>query len=82
MGQAIFRGYDRDTLNREYNNRAKVPNAAEARIFVSGHSAGGHLVAMLMASDWRPSTGCPPTRSRRAAGSAGSTTSSRSGSAT
>lgn len=23
-----------------------------ARIFVSGHSAGGHLVAMLMATDW------------------------------
>jgi arylformamidase len=29
MGQAIFRGYDRESLDREYNNRAKVPNAAE-----------------------------------------------------
>ncbi len=25
-----------------------------SRIFISGHSAGGHLVAMLMATDWRP----------------------------
>jgi arylformamidase len=28
------------------------------RIFVSGHSAGGHLVAMLMAADW-PAFGLP-----------------------
>ncbi len=28
------------------------------RIFVSGHSAGGHLVAMLMAGDW-PTVGLP-----------------------
>lgn len=28
------------------------------RIFVSGHSAGGHLVAMLMAADW-PTFGLP-----------------------
>jgi arylformamidase len=29
------------------------------RIFVSGHSAGGHLVAMLLAADW-PAFGLPP----------------------
>lgn len=30
------------------------------RLFVSGHSAGGHLVAMLMATDWPAfDTGCP-----------------------
>jgi arylformamidase len=29
MGQAIFRGYDREALDREYNNRAKVPKAME-----------------------------------------------------
>jgi arylformamidase len=29
------------------------------RIFVSGHSAGGHLVAMLLATDW-PAFGAPP----------------------
>lgn len=30
MGPAIFRGYDREALDREYNNRAKVPGAAES----------------------------------------------------
>src|SRR5438552_2720600 len=30
-----------------------------ARIFVSGHSAGGHLVAMLMATDWPRFAGLP-----------------------
>jgi arylformamidase len=29
MTPAIFRGYDRDALDREYNNRKKVANAAE-----------------------------------------------------
>src|SRR5690606_28706381 len=30
------------------------------RLFVSGHSAGGHLVAMLMATDWPAfDAGCP-----------------------
>jgi arylformamidase len=29
------------------------------RIFLSGHSAGGHLVAMLMATDWPPFAGLP-----------------------
>ena len=29
------------------------------RLYVSGHSAGGHLVAMLMATDW-PALGLPP----------------------
>ncbi|MFQ5983620.1 MAG: alpha/beta hydrolase, partial [Woeseiaceae bacterium] len=30
------------------------------RIFVSGHSAGGHIVAMLMATDWPALAGLPP----------------------
>jgi len=30
------------------------------RITVSGHSAGGHLVAMLMATDWAAFAGLPP----------------------
>ncbi|HEV8673791.1 MAG TPA: alpha/beta hydrolase [Methylomirabilota bacterium] len=30
-----------------------------ARIFVSGHSAGGHLVAMLLATDWPRFAGLP-----------------------
>lgn len=29
MGEAIYLGYDREGLDREYNNRKKVPNAAE-----------------------------------------------------
>jgi arylformamidase len=29
------------------------------RIFVSGHSAGGHLVAMLMSTDWKAFDGLP-----------------------
>jgi arylformamidase len=29
------------------------------RIFVSGHSAGGHLVAMLMSTDWKAFGGLP-----------------------
>ncbi|HYY05562.1 MAG TPA: alpha/beta hydrolase [Candidatus Limnocylindria bacterium] len=29
MGQTVFRGYDREALDREYNNRAKVKDAAE-----------------------------------------------------
>jgi arylformamidase len=29
VGPAIFRGYDRDALDREYNNRKKVANAAD-----------------------------------------------------
>jgi len=30
------------------------------RIFVSGHSAGGHLVGMLMSTDWPAFAGVPP----------------------
>lgn len=29
------------------------------RIYISGHSAGGHLVAMLMATDWQSFAGAP-----------------------
>ena len=29
MVQSVFRGYDREGLDREYNNRAKVADAAE-----------------------------------------------------
>ncbi len=41
-----------------------------ARIFVSGHSAGGHLVAMLLATDWS-SFGAPADVIRAGAGISG-----------
>ena len=34
-----------------YKNAAKF-NGSRAKIYVSGHSAGGHLTAMLAATDW------------------------------
>jgi arylformamidase len=33
-------------------NNARTFNADPSRIYLSGHSAGGHLVAMMMATDW------------------------------
>jgi arylformamidase len=33
-----------------------------SRIFVSGHSAGGHLAAMLMSTDWSAFAGLEPIR--------------------
>ena len=36
------------------------------RIVVGGHSAGGHLAAMLLATDWRRSGPCAAIRSRAA----------------
>ena len=86
---ALIPTVDMDELVRQV--RASVAwlhrNAAAfggdpGRITVSGHSAGGHLAAMLMATDWARFAGLPPTSSRRRAASAASTTSSRSGSRT
>jgi arylformamidase len=34
-------------------------NADPARLFVSGHSAGGHLVGMMLATDWERDYGLP-----------------------
>lgn len=34
-------------------------NGDPSRIYISGHSAGGHLVAMLMATDWKTEGGLP-----------------------
>ncbi|BAY61607.1 putative esterase [Calothrix brevissima NIES-22] len=41
-----------------YNN-AESFGADPNRIYVSGHSAGGHLTAMLMATDWKNDYGLP-----------------------
>ena len=38
MGQPIFRGYDREALDREYNNRLKVANAAELLAWCAAES--------------------------------------------
>lgn len=34
-------------------------NADPSRIFISGHSAGGHLVGMMLATDWERDYGLP-----------------------
>lgn len=41
-----------------YKNAAKF-NASRAKIYVSGHSAGGHLTGMLVATDWAEHGGLP-----------------------
>jgi arylformamidase len=41
------------------------------RIFVSGHSAGGHLVAMLLATDWPAFAGLPADLVKGGAGISG-----------
>ena len=42
-----------------YRNAASF-GGDPGRLFTSGHSAGGHLVAMLMATDWPAFAGLPP----------------------
>jgi arylformamidase len=41
-----------------YKNAAKF-NGNRRKIYVSGHSAGGHLTGMLVATDWAKETGLP-----------------------
>jgi len=41
-----------------YKNAAKF-NGARGKIYVSGHSAGGHLTGMLVATDWASELGLP-----------------------
>ena len=41
-----------------YNNISRY-NGAPDRIYVSGHSAGGHLTGMLIATDWQKEAGLP-----------------------
>ena len=41
------------------HSHAEVYNGDPERIFVSGHSAGGHLTGMMMATDWSNDFGKP-----------------------
>jgi arylformamidase len=51
MGTPVFRGYDREALDREYDNRRKVPNAAEVLAWYAGESE-----AARRAMHWRIDT--------------------------
>jgi arylformamidase len=48
MGTPVFRGYDREGLDREYDNRRKVPNTAEVLAWYAGESE-----AARRAMHWR-----------------------------
>lgn len=49
---------NRDALAWIGRNAATF-NGDMSRLFISGHSAGGHLVAMMMATDWAAEAGLP-----------------------
>jgi arylformamidase len=53
-----------------YRNAASFGGDPD-RLYVSGHSAGGHLVAMLMATDWRAFAGLPADVVKGGAGISG-----------
>ena len=65
VNYALIPSVDLDELVRQcraavawtYHNAAAFGGDAE-RLYVSGHSAGGHLTAMMMAADW-PASGLP-----------------------
>ena len=65
VNYGLIPAIDMDTLVRQcraavawtYKN-ARDFGGDPARLYVSGHSAGGHLTAMLLATDWA-SFGCP-----------------------
>jgi arylformamidase len=67
INYALIPSVDMDELVRQcraaiawvYRNAGSF-GGDPGRIFVSGHSAGGHLVAMLMSTDWSRFAGLPP----------------------
>lgn len=66
VNYALIPSVDMDELVRQcraalawvYRNAASFGGDAE-KIYVSGHSAGGHLVAMMMTTDWAQFAGLP-----------------------
>ncbi len=66
MNYALIPTVDMDELVRQcrasiawVSRNASLFGGDPERIVVSGHSAGGHLVAMLMATDWKAFAGVP-----------------------
>jgi arylformamidase len=77
LDYALIPDVDMDTLVRQcrtavawvYWNAPSFGGDPE-RIFVSGHSAGAHLAAMLMATDW-PAFGAPASVIKGGSGASG-----------
>lgn len=66
INYALIPTVDMDELVRQCRaamawvfRNARSFNGDPERLFISGHSAGGHLVAMLMATDWHAFDGLP-----------------------
>ena len=66
INYALIPAVDMDELVRQcraavawVHRNARMFGGDPERIYVSGHSAGGHLVAMVMATDWRAVAGLP-----------------------
>jgi arylformamidase len=78
INYALVPTVDMDELVRQcraavawvYRNAAAFGGDPD-RVFVSGHSAGGHLTAMLLATDWPAFGGLPPGIVKGGAGISG-----------
>src|SRR5439155_1700847 len=61
----VFLDYDQDALDRAYDQRAWAPKPASSfggdpgRIYVAGHSSGGHLAGTVLVTDWSTDFGLP-----------------------